>query len=78
MLINCYKNLFGSDIIVSDAKVARVNGKVAKIIIHDINVELITEHINLILFRRNSYDIDERYVQNIILLLIQIYRVYVF
>ena len=78
MLINCYKNLFGSDIIVSDAKVARVNGKVTKIIKHDINVELITEHINLILFRRNSYDIDERYVQNIILLLIQIYRVYVF
>ena len=60
MLINCYKNLFGSDIIVSDAKVARVNGKVTKIIQHDFNVELITEHINLILHRRQSYDIDEK------------------
>ena len=60
MLINCYKNLFGSDIIVSDAKVARINGKVTKIIKHDINVTLITEHINLILHRRNSYDIDEK------------------
>ena len=56
----CCKNLFGSDIIVSDTIVARVNGKVTKIIKHNINVELITEHINLILYQRQICAIDEK------------------
>ena len=57
--VNAYKNVFGSEIITSEGIVKRENKKVVKITKHAINKELINQHINLLLRRRISFDIDE-------------------
>ena len=60
ILINCYKNLFGSEIITTEIENKRINKKFVRTLKHNINTALITEHLNLILHRRESYDINER------------------
>ena len=60
ILINCYKNLFGSEIITTEIENKRINKKFVRTLKHNINTALITEHLNLILHRRDSYDINER------------------
>ena len=44
ILINCYKNLFGRDIVVSDVDNIRINGVKTKITKHSINKKLVNEH----------------------------------
>ena len=60
ILINCYKNLFGSDIISTEVENKRINKKFVRTSKHNVNTALITEHLNLILHRRQSCNIDER------------------
>ena len=60
ILINCYKNLFGRDIVLSDVDKIRVNGVQAKIFKHFINKKLVNEHLQLFLNIRKSSEIDEK------------------
>ena len=60
LLINCYKNLFGRDIVVSDVDQKRIDGVKTKITKHSINKKLVNEHLQLFLNRRKSSEIDEK------------------
>ena len=60
ILINCYKNLFGRDIVVSDVDQKRIDGVKTKITKHSINKKLVNEHLQLFLNRRKSSEIDEK------------------
>ena len=63
ILINCYKNLFGGDIVITDVESKRINKKYTRTTKHTINKKLINEHLQLLLKRRESKNIDEKICQ---------------
>ena len=59
-LINCYKNLFGGEIVITEVENKRIDKKFKRITKHTINKKLINEHLQLLLNRRKSSNIDEK------------------
>ena len=59
-LINCYKNLFGGDIVITEVENKRIDKKFKRITKHTINKDLVNAHLQLLLNRRHSYDLNEK------------------
>ena len=59
-LINCYKNLFGGDIVITEVENKRIDKKFKRITKHTINKDLVNTHLQLLLNRRHSYDLNEK------------------
>jgi hypothetical protein len=59
-LINCYKNLFGGEIVITEVENKRIDKKFKRITKHTINKKLVNEHLQLLLNRRKSSNIDEK------------------